>query len=55
MAKFTVYKKVEYEVQCVVEADNAIEAVEFAQQDGDWEQLDGNEETFEAVRVAEES
>lgn len=50
MATFTVYKKVQYEVQCEVEADSAIEAVEFAQQDGEWEQLDGNEETYEAFR-----
>jgi len=50
MAKFTVYKKVSYAVQCDVEADTLIEAVEFAQQDGDWEQLEGNEENYEAFR-----
>jgi hypothetical protein len=55
MTKFIVYKTVQYEVECIVEADNAIEAVEFAQQDGDWEQINGNEESYDAVRVAEES
>ncbi len=50
MATFNVYKIVSYEVQCQVEADSAIEAVELAQQDGDWEQIDGNEETYEAIR-----
>jgi hypothetical protein len=50
MATFVVYKTVEYVVECEVEADSAIEAIEFAQQDGDWEQIDGNEENYEAIR-----
>lgn len=49
MAKFTVYKKVQFELQIEVEADNEAEAVELAKESGDWEQLDGNEETYEAV------
>ncbi len=50
MATFVVYKTVEYVVECVVEADTETEAIEFAQQDGEWEQIDGNEETYEAIR-----
>jgi hypothetical protein len=50
MAKFTVYKTVEYVLEWSVEADSAIEAIEFAQEDADWEQIDGNEENYEAIR-----
>ena len=49
MAKFIVYKKVQFELQIEVEANNEAEAVELAKESGDWEQLDGNEETYEAV------
>jgi hypothetical protein len=50
MATFVVYKTVEYVVECEVEADSVIEAIEIAEQDGDWEQIDGNEETYDAYR-----